>query len=195
MHLSWLSRFYNDNKHPWCIIFKSILITNFSIDSIFFPNLEIEACRLVNIPPFYRGIIESWSEISKHSPKTISLILSESVWYNTKIKIENKTVSPSFLSLKKQLCLDDLFSANGSPLPWNEFSTLHEIPQHFYFRWIQLINSIPPSWLATIREFGGSDLVYPYPHLNINERIVCTKKLTSTLLYDLLHEKFSKPPT
>ena len=195
LHLSWLSRFYNDNKHPWCNIFKSILITNFSIDSIFFPNLEIEASRLVNIPLFYRGIIESWSEISKHSPKTISLILSESVWYNTKIKIGNKTVSPSFLSLKKQLCLNDLFSANGSPLPWNEFSTLHEIPQHFYFRWIQLINSIPSSWLATIREFGGSDLVYPYPHLNINERIVCTKKLTSTLLYNLLHEKFSKPPT
>ena len=195
LHLSWLSRFYNDNKHPWCNIFKAILIKNFFIDSVFFPNLEIEACKLVDIPSFYRVIIESWSKISMHSPKTSSLILSESVWYNTNIKIDNKTVSPSFLSLKKQLCLNDLFCANGSFIPWDEFSTLHEIPGHLYFRWIQLRNSIPTSWLAIIREFGSSDLVYLFPHLNINERIVCTKKLTSTLLYKLLQEKFSKPPT
>ena len=195
LHLTWISRFYSENKHPWTKILKAILIKNFSLDTIFFPNLDVEEHKLVQIPSFYRNIIKSWINISKHNPKTISLVLSESLWFNSQIKIENKSLSPSFLSLKKQICLKDLFTADGSFIPWEDFSTLHEIPLHLYFRWIQIRNSIPTQWLRIVREGRHSNLNFPHPHLNINERIACTKKLTSTTFYSLLHEKFSKVPT
>ena len=195
LHLSWLSRFYSENKHPWTKILKAILIKNFSLDTIFFPNLDVEEHKLDQLPSFYRNIIKSWINISKHNPKTISLVLSESLWFNSQIKIENKSLSPSFLSLKKQICLKDLFTADGSFIHWEDFSTLHEIPLHLYFRWIQIRNSIPTQWLTIVRKGRHSNLNFPHPHLNINERIACTKKLTSATFYSLLHEKFSKVPT
>ena len=102
LHLSWLSRFYSENKHPWTKILKSILIKYFTLDSIFFPNLDVDEHKLVQIPSFYRNIIKSWINISKHTPKTVSLILSESLWFNSHIKIENKSLAPSFLSLKNK---------------------------------------------------------------------------------------------
>jgi len=69
LHLSWLSRFYSENKHPWTKILKSILIKYFTLDSIFFPNLDVDEHKLVQIPSFYRNIIKSWINISKHTPK------------------------------------------------------------------------------------------------------------------------------
>ena len=103
LHMSWLTRFHSDNTHPLMHIPKTLFFNTFSVDSIFPPNLSIDNISLRKLPIFYQEMVKSWIAISQSHPNSISLILSQSLWYNSFIKIDSKPLSPSFLCLKQPL--------------------------------------------------------------------------------------------
>ena len=146
------TRFHSDNTNPWMQIPKNLFSTTFSVDSIFFPNLSIDNISLRKLPIFYQEMVKSWIAISQSNPHSISLILSQSLWYNSFIKIDSKPLSPSFLCLKQPLFLKDIFDTNGAFLAWDAFAHKFNLTQDFYFKWFQIKTSIPKSWLKIIRD-------------------------------------------
>ena len=82
LHMSWLTRFHSDTTHPWMHIPKTIFSNTFLVESIFFPNLSIDNITLRKLPIFYQGMVKSWIPISQSNPNSISLILSQSLWYS-----------------------------------------------------------------------------------------------------------------
>ena len=72
-----------------------------------------------------------------------SCILSQHLWYNRSIEVDNS----SFYFLKlSQKCINyvsQLFSDNGSTKQWHEFKTKYNFHESFYFQWLQLVDSIP----------------------------------------------------
>ena len=106
-----------------------IIVKIFSIDTIFFPNLSVEVNTLSKLPPFFQKIVVDWIEISQHNPSTASLILSESLWYNSKITIDNKSLSPAFFGLKNIVFVKDLFDNNGDFITWDDFALEFNLEQ------------------------------------------------------------------
>ena len=112
--------------------------------------------------------------ISQSNPNSISLILSQSLWYNAFIKTDAKSLSPSFLCSKQPLFLKDIFDINGAFLAWDIFAHKFNLTQDFYFKQFQIKMSIPKSWMKIISDNKTPDICQVSPHLNL-ERIVCIK--------------------
>ena len=110
-------------------------------------------------------MIKSWIIISQSNPNSISLILSQSLWYNSFIKIDAKSLSPSFLCLKQPLFLKDIFDINGAFLAWDVFAHKFNLTQSFYFKWFKIKSSIPRSWIKIITD---SDGILKISHQKIN---------------------------
>ena len=195
LQLSWLKRLYDNNFHPWKIIPSRLFLSISS--TIFYPNLVTDNMYAKeNLPLFYKNIINYWSEVAKAPPITASSILSESVYNNNFIKIENKTVKYNFLGIKR-LFVADLFEENGSLLCWERFKYQHKIPPNLYFKWLQLIDSIPENWKNIIKEDKGHSRIFCIfkPHINLKAKIFPIDKLTSQEFYKIFIDSISNPPT
>ena len=131
---------------------------------------------LAKFPPFFKNIVTNWIDISQHSPNTASLFLSESLWYNSKITINNKSLSPQFFCLKQLVFVKDLFDENGTFLAWADFAQKFNLERNYLFKWIQVKSSIPTQWVKIIRDSNTPNICYLKQHINIKERIVCIKK-------------------
>ena len=116
---------------------------------LFLPNLDITANRIKDVPDFYQKIIKHWSEISQSPPQTPFMVLSESLWFNSFIKIDNMSISPWFCVVNQSIFMCDLFTDNGN------FITLDAAPIKLNtlnpFKWIQIMNAIPVGWTNIVQ--------------------------------------------
>ena len=102
------------------------------------------------------------------------MVLSESLWFNSSITIENIPLSPSFCGINKTILLFDLFTDDGKFITWNEASAKLRIQNQF--KWIQIMNSIPSEWKKMIRgNHVNRDNCCFDMHLNKKNSIVSLK--------------------
>ena len=81
-----------------------------------------------------------------------SCILSQYLWYNGRIQVDNASVY--FLKLSEK-CINYVFqhfSDNRSIKQWHEFKRDYNLHESFYFQWLQLKESIPERWKFIIKE-------------------------------------------
>ena len=195
LRLNWLKRLYDDNFHPWKHIplhfFKEVSANSL----LFLPNLNISLKNLEKIPVFYQDVIKYWIDISQSEPLTPSMILSESLLFNSFIKIGNKPIPPVFLNSNNSIFLSDIFDNNGN------FVTLAQFREKFTincseFNWIQIKHSIPPDWINTLKNTQTNlDICDFSIHLNNKARIISIKKLDSRVFNSLFIDKIYRPPT
>ena len=152
----------------------------------YFPNLRINVDKLKGLPIFYKNIVENWIEISSSEPLTNSMILSESLWYNEFIKIDSLSISPSFFNVSESVFLWNLFDSTGNFISWQNFAQNFNLKQQFYFKFVQIRNSIPRSWISKLKNVMTSESICHFaPHLNIKARIVTLEKLSSSQFYKI----------
>ena len=164
---------------------------------IFYPNLVTNNMHAKGILPlFYKNIINYWSDVATAPPITTSSILSECVYNNNFIKIENKVIKYNFLGIET-LFVADLFEEDGSILCWERFKYLHKVSPKMYFKWIQLIDSIPENWKNIIKEDKGNSRIFCIftPHLNVKAIFLPIDKLTSQEFDKIFIDSKSNPPT
>ena len=93
------------------------------------------------------------------------MILSESLWYNTFIKIDANTVYFERFSLVGINKAKDLFEKDGK---LKEFDKLGQdnpfLSERLHFKWAQLIDSIPLDWRTKIRDNTTPDQVCMSKH-------------------------------
>ena len=89
LKLTWVRRLRDGNHHPWKIIpsrylslpnGESIFIRNFKCNSDLIKKLD-------SLPSFYKELTSYWSEASYSSMNHVKILLTESLWYNTDVKI------------------------------------------------------------------------------------------------------------
>ena len=194
LHLNWLNRLFDDNFHPW----KQIPLFYFKRVSkdfhLFHPNLIVPNGLLINIPLFYRNLINFWQDISISPPSNVSMILSESLCFNCFIMIDNRPITPSFFGAVDQIYLAQLFNDIGDVIPWAEASLKFSLQNHF--KWIQIVNAIPNEWKAAIKNSHVSlDICCFQQHLNWNDKMVPIGSFSSRFFYDIYIDKISIKPT
>ena len=123
-----------------------------------------------------------------------SCILSQYLWYNRSIQVDNSSVYFLKFSEKNINYVSQLFSDNGSIKQWHEFKREHNLHESFYFQWLQLIDSIPQRWKIIIKENyeNATNLIV---HELQGSRVTILDKLTSTEIYSILILKVQNKPS
>ena len=92
--------------------------------------------------------------------------------------------------------MKDLLDERGNFVSWDTFSNKYNIQQNKLFKWIQLKNCIPKTWLKLVRiDILQENICDFKPHINIKSRICSINKLSSADIYKLLIKRIEKPPT
>ena len=111
----------------------------------FHSNLHFESKILKDFPSFYRQTLMNWKKYFIASPIT-PYVLSQFLWYNSYIKIDNKTVYLKFFSTKNINFITQKFNTDGSIKNWNILKTEFALQSKDQFCWLQLANVIPEMW-------------------------------------------------
>ena len=106
---SWVKRLYNDCVHEWKISPLYQLNKTFGPSFKFHLNLSFKKSSLKKLLPFYRHMLNSWSQSLSGPPGTSSQKLSQFSWFNKYIKIEGSVVHFPKFSNKGINFLSQLF--------------------------------------------------------------------------------------
>ena len=144
--------------------------------NIFFPNTKISPPR--NFPMFYKEIISYWSEL-KQNPLTEESVLSQPIWFNQYILVNNLPIRKLF---PFPLFVTDLIDESGATLNWEGFKNKYNLENKDFFKWRQMISAIPSEWKEKI--VSRAPLQQPVlQHILQLTRIIPLTKLTSKRRY------------
>ena len=92
LRLTWAKRLFDDNHDPWKNIPLKLIEDGFK-QNVFYVNAQIFFSA--KFPNFYHEIAKSWSKMTQE-PLTADTFLSQQVWYNNFIKINNEPIEKLF---------------------------------------------------------------------------------------------------
>ena len=114
--------------------------------------------------------------------------MSEFLWYNIYIQIDEGDVHHSRFSQNNLNFVSQIFNTNDLIKAWHLLKQEYHLNNNSYFQWLQLINSIPEKWQLTIKQSSSDakNLIIHGHHLIKGSRIIILEKLTSKELYQIL---------
>ena len=196
--ISW-TRLQDDS--PWKVIPSNIL-TLPNGDSVFHRNFRLSQSLLTTIsllPAFYKELLGFWAEISYSETENANIILSESLWYNAHIQINNDAV---FFNEFSSYCINkvsDLFDENSQLIMFQNLTNSGNISHSFFLKWMQIVDVFPSEWRTILRNSGSSNLssemlskhcLYSQSNLKLN-----VLHLSCRAIYNKLLERTITKPT
>ena len=126
-------------------------------------------------------ILLNWKGFFSRIPETPSCILSQFLWYNIYIQIDEGDVHLSKFSQNNLNFVSQLFDTNGTVKAWYLLKQEYDLNNNNYFHWLQLINPIPEKWKLTIKQSSSAakNLTIHGHHLIKCSRILILEKVTS----------------
>jgi len=101
---------------------------------------------------FWKEILTTWSSIPDEPPSHAIEYLSQRLWYNSYIKIENRPVYyHNWLNAGIE-CIKDLVDAHGDFISVQEFQQLYGIDCNF-LKFYGVISAIPITWKRAIKNY------------------------------------------
>ena len=149
------------------------------------------------LPPVYREILTAWSDLNQTSPKSAQEIQKEILWNNRLITVDGKSIWWKDWFNQGIRRMRGLLGPAGKILSFVELRSKYDIQDWSY---MTLIDAIPPHWRKLIK----TDTQYvniPTEQYNLNvvvevgQTLIHINKLTNKLIYNILREKSTKPPT
>ena len=132
------------------------------------------------------------------SPETPSCILSQYLWFNQYIRIDNSPVNFKGFSQRNINFISQLIDTNGNFKTWERIKNEYNLDDQLYFQWLQIINAIPRKWKELLRKNTSSNvnnLFLQNHHIIKNFRTLTLEKLSSKELYSTLISKNKSTPT
>ena len=197
LRCSWVRKMYDNTCHDWKII-PSFLVKKYLGENFqFHSNLHFRNSMIQNIPSFYKEILKDWKQFFSSFTAIPSCILSQHLWYNRFIKVDNLGICFSKFAARNVNNVIDLFASNGKVKTWRLLKNEFDLSNDMYFQWMQIINAIPKQWKEKLLENASGNpinIVFKEHHIIKNSRIVSLNKLISKEIYNyLITEKFDKP--
>ena len=194
---SWIHSLYNEVDHDWKIIPLNYIHNTLRKNFTFHSNLSIPNKTLITLPPFYKDIIKSWCSSFFCSPNVPSSISSQCLWYKSYLKIDKKPFFYKEFSNNNINYINNLFSDFSKIKSWEKVMDEFNLDKKFYFKWYQIIHTIPSSWKLTLLNDNGNcqNLEYLSHHLIKNNQILALEKLIPKELYSLSIFLKTKIPT
>ena len=128
LQCSWIKQLCNNSSHPWNIILSYLIDTYLRKKFKFHSNLGIPANKINCFPKYHKQIFKRWRENLSSFPSLPLVIVSQVIWYDKCIKVENKIVYNFKISRENINYVGQLFKCDDKPKLWkelkNEFNLL-----------------------------------------------------------------------
>ena len=184
LQCSWVKKLYDENFHELKVIPLHLICITFGQNFKFHSNLSYDTKLLTSFPVFYKNIFSYWSKHFTFSPELPSCILSTCLCYNKDILISNKPIYFKHFSNNNLNYVTQLFDDTGNTKEWMKLKHEFNLNNNLYFKWMQLIHSIPQKWKNTINNNRISEnLLFLNHHLIKCNILLSLEKLNSKELY------------
>ena len=153
----------------------------------FHSNLDFDNSKILTFPSFYKQLFRNWHKYLSCSVNIPSSILSQPIWYNKNIKINSKPIYVEEFAKQNIIFLYDLFNTKNELKTWDEIKVTYELSDKSYFKWRQIINSVPKTWKKILKEnqSDSSNLVLLDHQLLKNNRTLGIEKMNSKEIYSI----------
>jgi len=182
---NWIRKLVDETDEKWKII-----------PNYFFKGIELEYflnCRFletdipVGVPPFYIQILLSYKYIFKKEPTSAMEVMQESLWCNSKIQVDSKTVFYNDWYIVGIRYIGDIVNVRGELLSLNEINRKFNINITNFLMYLSICKAIPNNWKKLLSEEPEDNLfimeeVKPSVHME-EELNVDITYLTSKQLY------------
>ena len=180
LQYSWIKRLYNENLHEWKITPSYLIKTIFCENFKFHPCLD-PSIRSLKKANFCKEMIINWAKCLSGSPSLPSAILSQFLWFNSNIKIDNKSIFISDFASKDINFIGQIFHENGKTKSWNYIKSEYNLESKLKYRWIQLTDALSKLWKDRILNCMGNSMnlcIFDH-HLIKKNNLQCLNKLES----------------
>ena len=182
----------------WKLISLKLIKKSFGDELKFHSNLSFNNSYIRHFPCFYKNILLNWKQYLSTDPETISGILSQNLWFNKHIIIDNSTVKFTKLSQKNINFVDQLVNEYCQFKRWQTLKDEYHLDNDMHFQWAELIHAIPQIWKnktkQNLTKNEGNPLVLKH-HLIKNARILTLDKLTAKEINSILISLLKNKPT
>ena len=199
LQCSWVRRLYDDSFHEWKVIPLKLIKKSFGSHFKFHSNLLFNISCINDFPSFYLDIFCNWKKYFSTNPETPSCILSQYLWFNKFIIVDNFYVNFTNFSNKNINFVSDLVNENCNFKSWETLKNEYHLDNKLYFQWMQLIHAIPLIWKQKkiiAKKMSKKKYVVEDHHLIKNTRVIVLGKLTAGEIYSVLihHQVIHQPP-
>ena len=140
---SWVKKLYDENFHEWKIISLHLIRITLGQNFKFHSNLSYDTKLLTSFLVFHKNIFCYWSQHFTVFPDLPFCILSSFLWYSKDILISNKPIYFKHISNNNLNYVTQLFDDTGNTKEWMKLKHEFNLNNNLYFKWMQLIHSIP----------------------------------------------------
>ena len=114
--------------------------------------------------------------------------MSQPIWYNKNIKINSISIQIEELAKQNIIFFYDLFNTENEFKMWDEIKISYNLNNKYYFKWEQIVNSIPKTWKNILKENQSdcSNLVLLDHQLLKNNHTLDTAKINSKRIYSII---------
>ena len=144
LKMTWIRPLPDDNFYPWKIVPRKYL-TCANNEILCQRNLASDQTILNQINGifvFYVDLLKCWSGLTNSLSEDVNMILTETVWFNRHILIDNRSVFDSSFSTLGNNTVRDLSNADGNVVTFDEMKHRGK-PDTLHYNWLQIIYSIP----------------------------------------------------
>ena len=165
LKMMWIHRLIDPlNISPW----KTLIMDHFNRfggDKIWMMSPNSLSYILPHFNRFWQDIFKNWGKLEKDSLDNASEILSKSIWFNEKLKIDNRIVFHEKWCEMGVFFVNDLLDENGEFMNFQKFKDTFNIRTNFLQFW-GIIQMIPKSWRNEIKNKGKlpniTNVLYEY---------------------------------
>ena len=112
LQCSWIKRLYYDGFHEWKLIPLHLINTTITSAFKFHPSLAL-SLQLNEFRKFYQNIFQFWSTCFRSISTDPPIILSEFLWFNRNIKVDNRPIFFKYFSEKRVNFVPYIMKENG----------------------------------------------------------------------------------
>ena len=205
LKISWIKKLIDPTySAPW----KTLILPKFEKfggDKLWLLNPEGLIKLANNFNSFWKGIIIKWATLRDSSTATPETILSQPLWLNNNIKINNKTIIKHSWIKNDIFFVNDLINETGNFLSYEEFVRKFPVNTNI-LDFYGLLSAIPREWKIKLKDcnkledVSSSHITYLKKHLKVTKyftNIQVEKLLPNSIKSqqkweEKLHKKFSK---
>ena len=162
LQCSWIKRLFDENFHESKIIPAYLIKTNFGKNFKFCQCYEPSIRSLKNVPTYhkikptiYKEMTKNWAKYLSYFSYLLSAILSQLLWFNSKIKIDKKSIFISGSARKNINFVAQIFHGNGKTKSWNYTKSGYILERKLKYHWIQLTDTLPKFWEDRVLNWRG----------------------------------------
>ena len=134
---------------------------------------------------FYRKILECWKSIKYKQTESNDNILSQYIWYNDQIKVDNTPLYSKYLNELGISQIGHLVKLDGKLKNYNELQMDYNIDQNMFMFYSGLLKSIPKKWKDQLKQQLGG-VIHDDCLTYINKTKECLKNIRIKQIYGRL---------